>query len=352
MKRFFVWLALLAVLFSLYGCGTRVPEHVQGIYTAMGTVIQQNLYVSDDGTDFMGEIMDLIVRLEEETLSWRLETSEIYRINQVTGDGKSVQLSQELSGVIRQCLKLTEDSDGAFDVTLGPVIRLWDIDSWSPDLPEGSYQVPDEQTLRQALALCGSSRLHAESLTDWEGDTGLVLYPEEGVMLDLGAVGKGLALDYILEMMQENPDISGGTVSVGGSVLTYGTKPDKTVWRVGVANPKNPSENIGVLYLEGQWCVSTSGDYERYMEVGGVRYHHILDPATGMPADSGLTSVTILTKDGLLSDALSTACFVLGREKGLELAVQYGAEALFVESGGEISMTPGMESIFHSSSSQ
>ena len=171
-------------------------------------------------------------------------------------------------------------------------------------------------------------------------------------MLDLGAVGKGLALDYILEILKENSDVLGGTVSVGGSVLTYGTKPDNTVWRVGVANPENPSENIGVLYLEGQWCVSTSGDYERYMEIGGVRYHHIIDPATGMPADSGLTSVTIVTKDGLLSDALSTACFVLGREKGLELAVQYGAEALFVESDGEISMTPGMEEIFQSSSSQ
>lgn len=350
MKRYFVRLAFLTMIFLLCGCGMREPEHVQGIDTAMGTMIQQNLYISDDGEDFMREILDLIVRLEEETLSWRLETSEVYRINQAAEDGRSVQLSQELSGVVRQCLELTEDSEGAFDVTLGSVIRLWDIDSWSPDLPEGLFQVPDEQDLRQALALCGSSRLHAESLTDAESDAYLVLYPEEGVMLDLGAVGKGLALDYILEMLKENPDVSGATVSVGGSVLTYGTKPDKTVWRIGVANPWDSSGNIGVLYLEGQWCVSTSGDYERYMEVGGVRYHHILDPATGKPADSGLTSVTIVTKDGLLSDALSTACFVLGREKGIELAVKYGAEALFVESGGEIFMTPGLEDIFYSSS--
>ena len=351
MKRFFVWLAFCAMLFLLCGCGAREPEHVQGADTAMGTVIQLNLYISDDGEDFMGEILDLIVRLEEKTLSWRLDTSEVYQINQAAHDGKSVQLSQELSRVIRQCLKLTEDSEGAFDVSLGPVIRLWNIDSWSPGLPEGLFQVPDEQALREALALCGSFRLHAESLTDEESDAGLVLYPEEGVMLDLGAVGKGLALDYILELLKENPDVSGGAMSVGGSVLTYGTKPDGTVWRIGVANPWNSSENIGVLYLEGQWCVSTSGDYERYMEVGGVRYHHILDPATGKPADSGLTSVTIVTKDGMLSDALSTACFVLGREKGMELAVKYGAEALFVECGGEIFMTPGMEEIFYSGSS-
>lgn len=352
MKRFFIRLAFWTMLFLLCGCGTRELEYVQGIDTAMGTVVQQNLYISDNGEDFMGEILDLIVRLEEETLSWRLETSEVYRVNQAADDGKSVQLSQELSEVIRQCLELTEDSEGAFDVTLGPVIRLWDIESWSPELPEGSFQVPDEQAIRQALALCGSLRLHAESLTDAGSDAGLVLHPEKGALLDLGSVGKGLALDYILEMLKEDPDVLGGTVSVGGSVLTYGAKPDGTAWRIGVTDPWNSSGIIGVLHLEGQWCVSTSGDYEKYVEVGGIRYHHILDPATGKPADSGLASVTIVTKDGMLSDALSTACFVLGRKKGIELAVKYGAEALFVESGGEIFMTPGMEEIFHSSSSQ
>ena len=346
MKRFFVWLAFGTMIFLLCGCGTQEPEQVQGIDTAMGTVIQQNLYVFKDGEDIMREILDQIIRLEEDTLSWRLETSEVYRINRAADAGERIELSQELSRVIRQCLQLTQDSGGAFDVTLGPVIRLWDIDNWSPDLPEGLFQVPDEQSLRQALALCGSSKLHAESMTDKESDACLVLYPEEGVMLDLGAVGKGLALDYILEMLKENPDVSGGTVSVGGSVLTYGTKPDGSAWRIGIANPWDASGNIGVLYLEGQWCVSTSGDYERYMEVEGVRYHHILDPSTGKPANSGLTSVTIVTKDGMLSDALSTACFVLGHEKGLELAVKYGAEALFVETGGEIFMTPGMEEIF------
>ena len=349
MKRTFVWLTFLTILILLCGCGMRAPVHVQSVNTAMGTVIQQNLYISDDGEGFMNEILDQIARLEEDTLSWRLESSEVYRINQSAGDGESVQLSRELSEVMRECLKLTEETNGAFDVTLGPVIRLWDIDSWSSNLSEGEFKVPDEQALIQALALCGSSRLHSEFLEDEEGDALLILRPKEGVMLDLGAVGKGLALDYILKMLEENPDVSGGTISVGGSVLTYGTKPDGTVWRIGVTNPWDSSGNIGVLYLEGQWCVSTSGDYERYMEVGGVRYHHILDPATGQPADSGLTSVTIVTKDGMLSDALSTACFVLGREKGMEMAVEYGAEALFVESGGEIFMTPGMEEIFYSS---
>ena len=111
-------------------------------------------------------------------------------------------------------------------------------------------------------------------------------------------------------------------------------------------NPLDTSQYIGILSLKGQWCVSTSGDYERYVEVDGVRCHHIRDPATGMPADSAVHSVTILAKDGLLSDALSTACFVLGAGKGMELARQYGAEALFVTTEGEIVMTEGMGEFF------
>ena len=346
MKRFFIWPAYLIVIFLLCGCGKREPEHVQGIDTAMDTVIQQSLYLTSNKPDFTEEIMELIRGLEEDILSWRLETSEACRVNQAAGSGEGIVLSEELSHVMAQCLELTQDSEGAFDVTLGPIASLWDIDNWSSGLREGEFEVPDEQAIEQALALCGSSRLHAEFITDTEGDVRLVLYPEEGVMVDFGSVGKGLALDYILELLEETPGVSGATISVGGSVLTYGTKPDGTVWRIGVAKPEDSSGYIGVLYLEGQWCVSTSGDYERYVESGGVRYHHILDPATGKPADSGLTSVTIVSKNGLLSDALSTACFVLGREKGYELAVKYGAEALFVESDGEIYMTPGMEEIF------
>lgn len=346
MKQFFVWVSVLVMSLLLCGCENRAPERVQSVDTAMGTVIQQNLYLSQSSANCTGEILELIRELEEDTLSWRLETSEVYRINQAAGSGQGAELSEELSQVMERCLKLTEDSGGAFDVTLGLVARLWDIDSWAAGLRTGEFQAPDEQTLTQALALCGSHRLHPESVTDAESGLKLVLYPEEGAMLDLGAVGKGMALDRILEKLQEDPGVLGGTVSVGGSVLTYGMRPDGTPWRVGIADPDDPSVNLGLLSLEGQWCVSTSGDYERYVESGGMRYHHILNPATGRPADSGLSSVTIAAKDGLLSDALSTACFVLGREKGLELAEQYNVEALFVERDGEIFMTTGMEELF------
>ena len=107
------------------------------------------------------------------------------------------------------------------------------------------------------------------------------------------------------------------------------------------------SQNIDIMQLEGGWCVSTSGDYERYVEKDNMRYHHILNPLTGKPADSGVRSVTILTESGLDSDALSTACFVLGVEKGMALAEELEVEALFVLENGEIVMTDEMKQIFY-----
>lgn len=335
----------MAVLFAACavccGCAAEGPKRVQSVDTAMGTVIQQSIYKVGEDADETGEIMDIIRGLEEKLLSRRLETSEIYAINRSAGNPEGMNVSEELAQTLRQCLEVTERSDGAFDVTLGPVIKLWDIDGWAAGLQDGEFQAPSAGELALALSSCGSQKMRLE-----QGANGTKLYLEEGMEIDLGAVGKGLALTEILAYLEDHQDISGAVISVGGSVLTYGEKPDGTSWRVGVADPGEPSTNLGVIVLEGQWCVSTSGDYERYVEAGGVRYHHILDPVTGCPADSGLRSVTVVSKDGQLSDALSTACFVLGQEKGMALAKFYDAEALFVTDGGSIVMTPGMETLF------
>ena len=218
MKQFFVWPLVSAMFLLLCGCGAQPPEHVQSVDTAMDTVIQQNLYLKKNKSDFTEEVMELIRGLEEDTLSWRLETSEVYRVNQAAGSGEGVELSEGLSQVMEKCLELTKNSGGAFDVTLGQIAVLWDIDNWSSGLRQGEFEVPDEQAVAQALALCGSSRLHVESHISMEGDVRLILHPEEGVMLDLGSVGKGLALDYILKLLEEKKAVSGGIVSTG---ITY-----------------------------------------------------------------------------------------------------------------------------------
>lgn len=348
MKSLFAVILPLAAA-VIGGCGQAASGTVlyKDTDIAMGTVVQQNIYVGNDskeGGTVTEDILGLIRRMEQETLSRRLETSELYLVNHRKTEEDGLHISEELGMVLEECLDVWEASGGAFDVTLAPVIRLWDIDKWSEGAQEGTYTLPERQEILHALENCGSG----EILLEKQGEGYEIRLPE-GAELDLGAVGKGVALDEIRSGLEQREEIGGAVISLGGSILVYGTKPGGDCWRVAIVNPADTASTIGYLSLEGTWCVSTSGDYERYAMVGGVRYHHIMDPATGYPADSGVRSVTVLSDSGLLSDALSTACFVLGTDKGLGLAEEYGAEVLFVDGGGKIVMSPGMEKYFTSS---
>lgn len=341
MKKILAALVLgLLPLCLCCGCGTAGEQQVQRVQrtdTAMGTVIQQTLYTKEEETEAAEEIMGLLWGLEEDVLSRRLDTSEVFRLNAAAGSAEGESLSASMEEILEGCLEIWRESDGAFDVTLGPVVKLWDIDSWAAGEGQGKFAPPEEDQLRKTLESCGSDRLEMR-----DGR----LYMPDGMQLDLGAVGKGIALDSILAYLREKDEITGAVVSLGGSIVTYGKKPDGKGWNVGIADPSDTASNIGTLTLEGEWFISTSGDYERYVEADGIRYYHIIDPATGCPADSGAAGVTILADNGFLSDALSTACFILGEEKGMALAEKLGAEALFVGKDGSITMSRGMEKYF------
>lgn len=350
MKRFCGKIcAFLIALFGVFltGCGNRA-EKFTAVDTAMGTIVSQTVYGKEDVT---GQVKDLLANLEAEELSWRMEGSEVAELNETAGSGRECVLSETLNEDLNLLFEVSQKSEGAFDVTIAPVVRLWNIDAWAAgiglqtknDSAEGAQAeneatavIPAPEDIQAALLLTGYEKIEKTK-------NGLIL--PKGMSLDLGAAGKGIACDKIAGYLADKK-VSGAVISVGGSILTYGKKPDGTPWQVAVVDPFDTSAQLGILSLDGQWYVSTSGDYERYIEVDGVRYHHIIDPETGYPAQSGLRSVTIVCKSGILSDALSTACFVLGKEKGLALAARYGAEALFVNEKGEISMTPGMKELF------
>lgn len=340
MKKYFVTVLGVLLLLCCGGCGSPKTEQAKNIDTAMGTVVQQNVYATENAETAVSDISAILRRLEEDELSRRLDTAELYAINSAAGEDAGIEVSEEMSQLLDRCLDVWKESDGALDVTIGAVVGLWDIDSWAGEGKDAAFMPPADEELQAALAACGGEKLRKQKR---------MLFLPEGMQIDLGAVGKGIALDRILTYLAERENITGAIISVGGSILTYGQKPDGSCWRVGVTDPADTAANIGTLKLEGQWCVSTSGDYERYVEVDGVRYHHIIDPATGYPADSGVAGVTILSRDGFLSDALSTACFILGAERGIPLAEHYGAEALFVGKDGSIIMTDGMRECFESS---
>lgn len=370
MKRYFRMAGLcILMILGCSACGQAQIENIQSIDTAMGTVVRQSVYLTDTAfaeseeaqsqatSSVLSDITQILQNLEEQVLSWRMETSQVAAINASAGNPQGIALSGEMADILLACNQVAEDSNGALDITIGEVVRLWDIDAWasyenSTVQDTSTYVLPQESEIAEALAKSGYEKLVWNKQGEQEtGDSAYVLTLPDEVQIDLGAVGKGIALDSIHAYLQECPQVCGAVISVGGSVLTYGSKngdgAESNPWKVGIVNPLNTEENIGYLTLEGQWCVSTSGDYERYVEVDGKRYHHIIDPSTGMPADSGVRSVTILTKDGLESDALSTACFILGVEEGMELAEKYGAQALFIDANGEITMSEGMEQYFH-----
>lgn len=344
MKKYFIMLGAFLASAFFAGCGSDACC-VQKTDTAMGTVITEKLYVEGKNADEVGaeaaeDILALLREDEEEILSRRVEGSEISLVNAASEEAEegivTVELGERLAEIFSRSVEMSEASAGAFDVTLGRLISLWDIDSYANGEKE-DFLIPSDDEIEEALSSSGYRQISLE---------GNVLQFSAGMQFDLGGVGKGVGLDDIREFLENTEGITGAIISAGGSVLTYGEKTDGTAWKVGIVDPFDTSQSIGTLSLSGSWTVTTSGDYERYVEVDGVRYHHLLDPTTGFPARSGIKSVTILTQDGFLGDALSTACFVLGEEKGLALVESYAAMALFVREDGSVVMSEGMENYF------
>lgn len=267
--------------------------------------------------DAAGGISTLVSELDSKQLSRYTSGSEISRIN---SEAEAV-LSDEMRDYITELLEVGKMSGGKFDIVLGAVSDLWSFND--------SPRVPSTDELSEALSRSGSDKLSL---------SGNTLTRADGCIIDLGSAGKGIALDKVKSYLSDKK-ISSAVVSVGGSVLLYG----KGSFNVGVRDPWGEAGRSVMTVKLGAGCVSTSGSYERCFEQGGKRYHHILDPDTGLPVDNGLVSVTVISDSGLLSDALSTACFVLGAEGGAKLAAKYGCEAIFITEDKKVICTDGIK---------
>lgn len=293
---------------------------------SMGTVVTAQLY-GPGGKTAAAKLFAEFDALENERLSWRAATSDIARINAAAGAPAAI--GERTAGYLKTAAEISRQSKGAFDCTLGVLTQLWDIGG-------ENARVPDRDEIAAALKSVGYQTL---SLSN--GRAALA----KGQALDLGAIGKGIACDEAKALLEQT-DLSGAVVSVGGSVLLWGRRPGGGPWKVGVRDPRGEAaDQLGAFSLNGGF-VSTSGDYERTLTAGGKTYHHILDPKTGYPAQAGLISVTVSAPTGLLSDALSTACFVLGYEKSLALLDAFGAEAVFVTMEKGVRVTGGLRKSF------
>lgn len=294
----------------------RKAQRVQMTTVAMGSVVTQTLYGSNETADReTASKASAAISALEKKISWRIDGSEIARLNA----GEEQKISEETAALLRQCLQVTEKSGGAFQCVILPVSRLWDFES-EPFLP------PAADTVEAALQHCGSAQLQ------WP-DASVKL--ADGAGIDLGAVGKGAGCDAAVAVYQ-NSGISAGIVSVGGSIGIFGEKPDRSAWTIGIRDPNgDASATLGTVNLQ-EGFISTSGTYEKQRESGGKQYHHLLDPKTGFPAKTDLVSATVHCSSGALSDALATAAVVLGSEEAPAFLESCGVEYLLVRADGTL----------------
>ena len=268
----------------------------------------------------------------EEMMSASLPGSEIGRLNALAGKG-GVNLSSETFGVLETSIKYARLSGGAFDVTVGPLVKAWAVTSGEPRVPE-----PDEVGRLIELVDYKSMLLDRTCLS--------AKLEKPGQMVDLGGIAKGFAADEAIRIYRKY-GIKSAYVNLGGNIAVLGRKPDGSLWRIGIQNPRaERGKHIGILEVSDK-AVVTSGDYERYFEKDGRRYHHIIDPKTGYPADSGIISATIAAEASIDADALSTAVFVLGLDRGMELIGSLeGVEGIFITDDKKVYVTEGLKKDF------
>ena len=324
MKRSFMFICAAALL--LTGCGASADEASAQLF-AMDTVMQLDAY----GHQVKQAVSDAeeIIQALEARLSRTREDSLVSVLNQ---NGAAQDLSAAEQALLSEALTFRDATGGAFDITIAPV-----MDAWGFTTEERHVPAPD--ALAAAMALVDSEELSVDT------EASAASLARAGMEVDLGAVAKGFAAREAEAAIRD----AGGTsamLDLGGNVTVIGAKEDGSPWRVAVKDPRDTGSYLCVLALTDV-TLSTSGGYERYFEEDGVRYHHIIDPETGYPADSGLLSVTVVSADHLLADALSTALFVAGPEEALDFwRSRDDFELVLCTDQGELLVTEGLEDVF------
>lgn len=308
---------ILIFCFLLTGC-SRSERSVSKETVALDTVIKISLYNTDD-TALIDACFQKI-REYEALFSRTIENSDISRLNNAAGEW--VTVSEETAALLTEAVCYGELSNGAFDITIASLMDCWDFKS-DKSVP------PSKDELSKKLSLVNYKGISVKNKQ--------AKLSNPNASVDLGGIAKGYIADQLVVFLKEN-GISDALIDLGGNIYALGSKNNRP-WRVGIRDPKNENELSAVV--ETTDCsVVTSGVYERGFTYNGTRYHHIIDPQTGFPVQNGLLSVTIISPNSAECDALATACFVLGKEKGIDLIESLnGVEALFIEEDGTITTT-------------
>jgi len=303
----FFWLIIPLLLTA---CQAPSPKLSYKEYSgfAMGGLIQYKLYGDEENTTLAFEEMSQLFLDLDQEFSANREDSTLSLIN-AEASSQAMPISQAMLEILQLSLEIEQASLGAFNPVIGPLVKLWKIGF------EAAH-VPSDEEIQLTLPLLNSKDMVLEN------DPLQISFQKPGMALDLGSVVKGYAAELAMNLCQKHK-LQGALISVNGNLAIYGQRPEGALWNVGIVDPRGENgEVVGSIALE-KVTVATSGDYERYFEVEGVRYHHLLDSKTGYPAETDLISVSIFSPDGALADALSTATFILGHQQGEALLKNY-----------------------------
>ena len=327
---------ILSAVIILAGCGSspaateessdQEPESVE--LFAMDTYMTLTAY-GDNAGKALAESEKEIKRIDA-MLSTGSSDSEISRLNKE----KSLEVSEEAFDLIKRAKEIGEDTGKVFDISVYPVMQAWGF-------TDKNYRVPEKDELAGLLKRVDVSKVKL----DEEKHT--VTFDDD-MAIDLGGIAKGYTSDRIIEIRKEN-GIEHALINLGGNVQTLGKKPDGSDWRIAIVDPEDQENYIGGVAVSDK-AVITSGGYQRFFEEGGERYFHIIDLSDGFPARNGLTSVTIVSEDGTLADALSTTLFIMGPEKAEEYWRKNADrfDAVLVEDDGTVLVTEGLEDVYFS----
>ena len=309
------------------GCSEKKVEIISDNQFVLGTIV--SIQIRDHGSpELLAECFDLLEYIEM-TLSTSIENSEIYTLNSNAGEG-FLEVSDMTLDVIQSGLEYSELSQGRFDITMGPIVNLWGIGTDDAHLPTPA-------DIEDKLSFVNYNDVKVE---------GNRVEIQTGMMIDLGAIAKGYAADQVTKLLSSR-GVQSAIINLGGNVKVLGSKDGKQLYRIGIQSPfDDRNDYLGIVTLENSSVVS-SGDYERYFELDGKRYHHIFDSKTGYPVETDTVAVTVVTEKSMAADALSTIFFSLPLEEGMALASDLeGVEVIYIMKDKRVMISKDLEDRF------
>lgn len=322
---------LFVFSFTLISCGKeKVSDPLSKTNFFMGTVVTITLYDNQDEA-IINKAFDRVKEIES-LVSINTTGTELDKVNDNAGIAP-VKVSNDTYTIVKKGLEYTKLTNGAFNIAIGPIVKLWSI-----GLPEA--RIPEQYEIAEKLNYIDYNNLELN-----DNDQTIFL-KKKGMLIDLGGIAKGYTADQI-SLILRNEGVTSAIIDLGGNIYALGKKAENTPWKIGIQNPSlNRGEIVGSIQVENKSIV-TSGIYERFIEDGDKKYHHILSSETGYPYENEIAGITIISNTSMDGDALSTSVFAMGVEKGLEFVnSQKDIEAIFITKNNKIFLSDGMQEIF------